>query len=256
MKSMLFFCFFAKQNKDKMNVFAKAIMPIVLMLFFAVSCNKPDEPDNGGNNGNNNTLVEHEYVDLGLPSGTLWATCNVGADNPEDIGDYFAWGETMPKDIYDWSNYRYGGMVNGLFAMTKYCTDSCYGFNGFVDNLTVLEPADDAATANWGSDWRMPTKEDWKELYLKTTCTWITQNGVDGRLFTSWNGNILFLPATGFRLEGELIGLGLGIYWSSSLHTDFNERGWSFHFEGENCHVCGTYERNRGQVVRAVRASK
>ena len=226
------------------------------MMFFAVSCNKPDEPNNGGNNGNNDTLVEHEYVDLGLPSGTLWATCNVGADNPEDIGDYFAWGETAPKDIYDWSNYRYGGMANWLFAMTKYCTDSCYGFNGFVDNLTVLEPADDAATVNWGSDWRMPTKEDWKELYLKTTCTWITQNGVDGRLFTSWNGNSLFLPATGFRLEGELIGPGLGIYWSSSLQTDFNERGWSFHFEGENCHVCGTYERNRGQVVRAVRATK
>ena len=239
-----------------MNVFAKAILPLLLMMVFGVSCNKPDEPDNGGNNGNNNTLVEHEFVDLGLPSGTLWATCNVGADSPEDIGDYFAWGETTPKDIYDWSNYRYGGMANGLFAMTKYCTDSCYGFNGFVDNMTILESADDAATANWGGDWRMPTKEEWKELYLKTTCTWITQNGVDGRLFTSWNGNSLFLPATGFRLEGKLIGLGLGIYWSSSLHTDFNERGWSFHFEGENCHVCGTYERNRGQVVRAVRASK
>ena len=228
----------------------------MLMMVFAVGCNKPDEPNNGGNNGNNDTLVEHEYIDLGLPSGILWAACNVGATNPEDIGDYFAWGETTPKEVYDWSGYKYGDMVNGLFAMTKYCTDSCYGFNGFVDNLTILEPADDAATANWGADWRMPTKEEWKELFLKTTCTWTTQNGVDGRLLVGVNGNSIFLPATGFRLGGELIGPGLGIYWSSSLHTDFNERGWSFHFEGENCHVCGTYERNRGQVVRAVRAAK
>jgi len=236
-----------------MNVFSKSIMPLMLMMVFAVGCDKPDEPSNGGNNESNDTLVEYAYVDLGLPSGTLWATCNVGANNPENIGDYFAWGETIPKDVYDWGGYKYGDMVNGFFAMTQYCTDSSCGLNGFVDNLTVLEPNDDAATANWGADWRMPTKEEWKELFLKTTCTWTTQNGVDGRLLVGVNGNSIFLPATGFRLDGELIGPGLGIYWSSSLHTDFNERGWSFHFEGENCHVCGTYERNRGQVVRAVR---
>ena len=239
-----------------MNVFSKSIMPLMLMMVFAVGCDKPDEPSNGGNNESNDTLVEYAYVDLGLPSGTLWATCNVGANNPEEIGDYFAWGETMPKEVYAWSSYKYGDMVNGFFAMTQYCTDSCCGLDGFVDNLTVLEPNDDAATANWGADWRMPTKEEWKELFLKTTCTWTTQNGVDGRLLVGVNGNSIFLPATGFRLDGELIGPGLGIYWSSSLHTDFNERGWSFHFEGENCHVCGTYERNRGQVVRAVRVAR
>ena len=231
----------------------KVIATMMLMMVFAVSCKKPDEPNNGENN---DTIEVHEYVDLGLPSGTLWATCNVGADHPEDIGDYFAWGETTPKEVYDWSGYKYGDMVNGLFAMSKYSTDSCYGFNGFVDNLTILESADDAATANWGTGWRMPTKEEWKELFLKTTCVWTTQNGVEGRLLTGTNGNSIFLPATGFRIDDELIGPGLGIYWSSSLHTDFNERGWSFHFEGENCHVCGTYERNRGQVVRAVRVAK
>jgi len=225
----------------------------MLLMFIVVGCDKPDEPNNGGNNESNDTLVEYEYVDLGLPSGTLWATCNVGANAPEDCGDYFAWGETAPKEVYDWSSYKYGGIVNELFAMTKYCTNSSCGLDdGFVDNLTVLEPTDDAATANWGTDWRMPTKEEWKELFLKTTCVWTTQNGVDGRLLTGVNGNSIFLPATGFRIDGELIGPGLGIYWSSSLHTDFNERGWSFHFEGDNCHVCGTYERNRGQVVRAV----
>ena len=230
----------------------KVLATIMLMMVFMVGCTKSDPEDSGGNGSIN---FNPEYVNLGLPSGTLWAVCNVGANRPEDIGDYFAWGETKPKDVYDWDNYKYGGVVN-LFAMTKYCTDSIYGLDGFVDNLTILEPFDDAAIANWGADWRMPTKEEWKELFLKTTCTWTTQNGVDGRLFTSENGNSIFLPATGFRLDSELIGPGLGIYWSSSLHTDFNERGWSFHFEGENCHVCGTYERNRGQVVRAVRASK
>lgn len=239
-----------------MSRFASIIATILLMMFFAVSCNKPNDPNNGGNNGSNDTVMEHAYVDLDLPSGTLWATCNLGANAPEECGDYFAWGETEPKEVYDWNTYKYGGIVNELFAMNKYCTNSFCGLNGFVDNLTVLETADDAATANWGVDWRMPTKEEWKELFLKTTCVWTTQNGVDGRLLTGENGNSIFLPATGFRIDNELIGPGLGIYWSSSLHADFNERGWSFHFEGENCHVCGTYERSRGHVVRAVCVKK
>lgn len=140
--------------------------------------------------------------------------------------------------------------------MTKYCTDSCYGLDGFVDNLTILEPNDDAATVNWGVDWRMPTKEEWEELYQKTTWTWTDINGVKGRLLTGTNGNNLFLPATGFRLDGELICLGLGIYWSSTLHSHFPERGWSYHFDWESSHVCGTYERSRGQVVRPVYIKK
>ena len=241
-----------------MNSTMKVLVAIMLTIAVATfaGCKKENSQGNDGNdNGgdSSDTIVAiHEYVDLGLPSGTLWATCNVGANAPEDFGDYFAWGETMTKDVYDWKSYKYGDCANDRFEMTKYCTDSCYGFNGFVDNLTILESADDAATANWGADWRMATKEEWKELFLKTTCTWTTQNGVEGRLLTGVNGNSVFLPATGFRLEGELFGPALGNYWTSSLHTDFNERGWSFHFEGENCHVCGTYERNRGQVVRAV----
>ena len=232
-----------------MSNIIKAITSIMLMLVFA-SCNKPDEPNQGGD-GNGNVVGGHEYVDLGLPSGTLWATCNVGANTQEDFGDYFAWGETLPKDIYDWKSYKYGNYERK--ELTKYCTDSCYGLNGFVDNKTLLEPIDDAATANWGADWRMPTKEEWEELYQKTTCTWTTQNGVEGRLLTGRNGNSIFLPTTGFFLDGELICLGLGIYWSSSLHKGFPERGWSFHYDLDECHVCGTYERSRGQVVRAVR---
>jgi len=242
-----------------MDKFTKAIAVLMLMMLYAVSCTKPDEPTNSDNGQNDNIVNDsvilsgHDYVDLGLPSGTLWATCNVGATHPEDFGDYFAWGETTTKEVYDWKSYKYGNCTFERFEMTKYCTDSCWGFNGFVDNLTILEPVDDAATANWGADWRMATKEEWEELYRKTTCTWTTQNGVNGRLLTGCNGNSIFLPAAGFRLDGELIGSTLGIYWSSSLHTGFPERGWSFHYDLDECHVCGTYERCRGQVVRAVR---
>ena len=89
---------------------------------------------------------EHEWVDLGLPSGTLWATCNVGANAPEEYGDYFAWGETAPKDYYDWSTYKWcKGSYN---TMTKYCTNSSYGYNGFTDGKTELDPEDDAAWFN------------------------------------------------------------------------------------------------------------
>lgn len=234
--------------KDKSIV---AIMLAIAAIIIA-GCNKPADPNNGENN--DTPVVVHEYVDLGLPSGTLWATCNVGADTPEGRGDYFAWGELQPKEAYNWSTYQH---CNGDYnLLTKYCPKSSYGFNGFADSLTVLEPVDDVATACWGTDWRMPTKEEWEELYRKTICTTITQSGVEGRLLTGVNGNSIFLPATGFCLEAEPICLGLGVYWTSSVHTDYPERAWSFHYDMDECHVCGTYERNRGQVVRAVRVAK
>lgn len=195
-----------------------ALKVVMLLLVFAVGC-KPDEPNNGGDN---NHLNGHEYVDLGLPSGTLWATCNVGADSPEDYGDYYAWGDTLPKTMYDWKSYPYATFVDGHYELTKYCMDSCCGFNGFVDYVTVLEPVDDAVTANWGTGWRMPTKEEWAELYQNTTFIWTSQNGIEGRLLTGSNGNSIFLPAAGF------------------------------HIDSESCHTCGTFERCRGHAVRPV----
>ena len=192
---------------------------------------------------------EHVYVDLGLPSGLLWATCNVGADNPEDYGDYFAWGETQPKDTYNWSTYQY---CNGSYnTLTKYCNNYDYGYNGFTDNLTTLLPEDDAATANWGSDWRMPTKEEWQELYSNTTQTWTTQNGVNGRLFTASNGNSLFLPAAGYRWDGELGSAGsYGIYWSSSLYTDGPDLAVVLYFNSGGTSV--DFYRGYGFSVRPV----
>ena len=134
---------------------------------------------------------------------------------PEGYGDYFAWGETQPKDYYDWSTYRW---CNGDYdQLTKYCTISGYGYNGFTDNLTTLLPEDDAATASWGDGWRMPTQAERQELSNNTTKAWTTQNGVNGRLFTASNGNSLFLPAAGCRWVGELYNAGGdGGYWSGS----------------------------------------
>ena len=200
------------------------------------------------------TNDDHEYVDLGLPSGLLWATYSVGAETPEDYGDYFAWGETQPKDYYDFSTYQY---CNGSYnTLTKYCNNFSYGYNGFTDNLTTLLPEDDAATANWGGDWRMPTKEELQELYNNTTNTWTQQNGVNGVLFTASNGNSLFLPAAGNRWDGELNNAGSnGNYWSSSLNTDNPNNAWNLNFNSGNYYVTDYY-RYRGRSVRGVRSSR
>ena len=197
----------------------------------------------------------HEYVDLGLPSGLLWATCNVGASTPEEYGHYFAWGETTPKINYSWSTYQYcNGSSNTL---TKYCNNSDYGYNGFTDNLTTLLPEDDAATVNWGGDWRMPTEEELQELWDNTTVTWTTQNGVGGALFTAPNGNSLFMPAAGGRLDGGLYGAGTsGSCYSSTLpyYYAYAARVFSFTLTDSyiSCHMNG-YVRYIGRTVRPVR---
>ena len=194
---------------------------------------------------------DHAYVDLGLPSGTLWATCNVGAENSEDYGDYFAWGETQPKDTYNWSTYQY--CMGSSNTLTKYCSNSSNGYNEYTDNLTTLLPEDDAATVNWGNGWRMPTKEEFEELYNNTTVTWTTQNGVNGRLFTASNGSSLFLPAAGYRSSSSLCSAGsYGYYRSSSLNTDNPGSAWYFGFLSGSYDMY-SYYRYLGQSVRPVR---
>lgn len=156
----------------------------------------------------------HEFVDLGLS--VKWATCNIGAKNPEDFGYYYAWGETTTKNTYDWTTYKYCRGIES--SMTKYCTKSSYGT---VDNKTTLELTDDAARANWGDDWRMPTQAEWNELQSMCTWTSTTINGVKGYKVTSKkNGNYIFLPAAGYRSNSGLIDVGVyWFYWSSSLYT-------------------------------------
>lgn len=225
--------------------FIKAIICILALIVLIFGCKKEDKTSD--------VTYDHEFVDLGLPSGTLWAKCNVGASNPEDMGDYFAWGETSTKEMYDWKQYKYSNFVNGEYKLNKYCTDSTCGVNGFADYITELEPADDAVIAKWGEGWRMPTSEEFDELYKNTTYEWITINGVSGRLLTGINGNSIFFPATGCHLDDTVICTGLGLYWSSTLQTQWQIAAWSLHFDDTNCHVCGSYERSRGQVIRAVR---
>ena len=197
----------------------------------------------------------HEWVDLGLPSGTLWATCNLGANAPEDYGDYFAWGETVPKDFFaDWGTYKWCHGSNT--TMTKYCTDSYYGYNGFVDNKTELDPEDDAAYVNWGPMWRMPTKEQQDELWEKCTWTWTMQNGVNGALVSGPNGNTLFLPAAGSRWLTLDHGGSSGRYWSRTLSPYHDYYAWDLSFDSESWGGCGTCSRNAGLPVRAVRVSQ
>ena len=167
-------------------------------------------------------LPEHEMVDLGLPSGLKWATCNVGASAPEEYGDYFAWGEAEPKSDYSWETYKF--RVSGEWdnaKINKYCTKSSnWGGTGPMDNKTVLDPEDDAARVNWGGSWRMPTLADWQELRNKCTWTWTSQSGVNGRQVTGPSGKSIFLPAAGYRSGTDLSDAGArGIYWSSSLNT-------------------------------------
>lgn len=196
---------------------------------------------------------DHEYVDLGLPSGILWATCNVGATIPEDYGDYFAWGETEPKETYYWSTYSYcNGSENSI---TKYCNNAEYGYNGFTDNLTTLLPEDDAATVNWGDDWRMPTKEEWQELLDNTTSIWTTQNGVNGCLFAASNGNSLFLPAAGYHNGNGLYSESYnGYYWSNSLRVVWSGGAWGLFFASGSPEIDG-HTRYSGFSVRPVRSA-
>ena len=293
------------------------------------------------------TANGHDWVDLGLPSGTKWATMNVGADSPEDYGDYFAWGETQPKSTYTGGNYKW--YDNTIGENTKYITETQPGtgakgnyyiagegvegsgfacdlkwdpagcplvngtitfsnlpageyqfkitdgtwnswgsdylankddffdqmsfsnvaftlssesdvtisFDGesifvLVSNITLLA-SDDAANANWGGDWRMPTIDEIDELVNNCTWTWITQNGVNGYKVTSkTNGNSIFLPAAGSRNDLSLSSAGSdGDYWSSSLNTSSSDSAYSLYF---NSGSVGWHNiiRRYGQSVRAV----
>ena len=220
----------------------KFLAAVCCMAAVFTACEKNDPSDNA--TGNNN----HEYVDLGLS--VKWAACNVGATKPEEYGNYYAWGETEPKTTYHWSTYKW---CNGSSStLTKYNTSSDYGT---VDNKTVLEPEDDAARANWGGAWRMPTDAEWTELRENCTLTWTIYNGVEGYTVKSnINGNSIFLPAAGYRYDDDLYGAGsYGHYWSGSLYTGYPYRAWyvSFNSDDVSRGYGGRY-RCCGRSVRPV----
>lgn len=189
-----------------------------------------------------------EMVDLGLS--VKWASFNLGASSPEGYGDYFAWGETSPKNSYTWENYLWCKGSNT--TLTKYCNWSSYGYNGFTDGKTILDPEDDAAAVNLGGKWRMATYAEGSELITKCTWKWTTQNGVNGRLVTGPNGNSIFLPAAGYRTGTSLSNAGSGGYdWSSSLGTEYPYRAQDLYFGSVN--VYWNYDgRYFGLSVRPV----
>ena len=196
----------------------------------------------------------HEYVDLGLPSGTLWAMCNVGASCPEECGDYFAWGETVPKEEYTYENYKWWYFdESGYRNISKYNTKSNFGP---VDNKTELEPEDDAAYVNWGTLWRMPSLEQVAELVNSCSWQWTQENGVIGHLLTGPNGNTMFLPASGYY-DGnspEYVGT-YGIYWSRSLYSYLPDRAYALYFDSQYWDS-EDFSRYYGHVIRAVRVSE
>ena len=206
--------------------------------------------------------AEGDWVDLGLPSGTIWATRNVGASAPEDYGDYFAWGETAPKSYYDWNTYQWyheykdaDGYSHSGF--TKYCTDSYYGLDGFVDNKTELDPSDDAARAHYPGG-RMPSQEQMRELIANCSWQWTQRNGVNGQLITGPNGNTMFLPAAGERWYESLDNEGsFGYYWSLTLYLSVQNWAYGLYFDPGAWGYWYFYgsRRGYGRTVRAVRVS-
>ncbi len=195
-----------------------------------------DEPQEEQKEETGGTINGHEYVDLGLPSGLLWATCNVGATNPEDYGNYYAWGETETKSDYYWnSSITYGKEIGDISGNATY----------------------DAAYANWGGTWRMPTDNEIYELISKCTWTWTTQGGHNGYKVIGPNGNSIFLPAAGGRYDGSSLDSAgsRGVYWSSTPNESDTAFACGLLYNSGSYGGYGRYDnfsRGSGRSVRPV----
>ncbi len=199
-----------------------------------------------------------KYVDLGLPSGTLWATCNIGASKPEEFGLYFAWGETEgykqnSDDVHQFEKKSYKWLETDCTnpVLMKYCIS----WSGIIDNKKELDPEDDAATVNWGRKWQMPSSEQIKELCdsTYTTAEWTTLNGVNGRKITSKkNGNSIFLPATNIIITAG----SSGIYWSRTLYMGMDDDAVTLEFYKDKWFFDSHTPRYYGLNIRPVRSQK
>ena len=201
----------------------------------------------GSSNSNNNAVPAnvhegHEWVDLGLPSGLKWATCNVGAWNPEDYGDYYAWGEVNTKSVYE----RY----------------NCSTYEKSLGNISGT-PRYDVARAKWGGSWRMPTREEFEELIDNCTWKWTTKGGHNGYKVTGPNGNSIFLPAAGFgKVAGSFDKESDGYYWSTTPNESNTQLTYSYSQFSCSLHFCNLrtrgywttdwYDRGYGRSVRPV----
>ena len=202
-----------------------------------------------------NNIPTPNTVDLGLPSGILWADCNLGAKNPCEPGIFFAWGETSGKPQYQWTTYKYA--AGDFDKLTKYCCNNMLGesvgFNGYTDTLTSLEPADEAAITLLGGDWRMPTKSELYELIDNCDWQWVkkyngkTVNGFVVKSKTKADAQI-FLPAP----KKSIIGIISGTYWSNQLNTNFPHCADALFLSDEVHHIIRE-DRYKGVCIRAVK---
>ncbi|MBP3467479.1 MAG: hypothetical protein J6K01_07730 [Paludibacteraceae bacterium] len=261
------------------------LMSLSFVAFVSCSDDKENEQSGSGNVPENSSSVlsssgkerGHSYVDLGLPSGTLWATCNVGAATPQDYGNYYAWGETTTKEINDWESYKYGAGTNWTEPqITKYCSYSKAGKDGFTDNKTILDPSDDAAYINWGGKWRVPNKAQQDEL--RNECYWVWTSDYNGSkvsgyiVYQARNSNHkgmktyedgtpfpsytladahIFLPAAGGTdHDGVVCWVGTsGNYWANE--TDGSSWALDITFTDDGVTTIGGI-RGAAQSVRAV----
>ena len=233
-------------DKTDGTVMATNVEDIVRTYFRERTEESGDNSGGGGTGGDETTDAYHtcpdsnhpHMIDLGLPSGTKWACCNVGASAPEQYGNYYAWGETSPKSVYNWSTCQYGSSWNNVVNIGSDIAGTRY----------------DAATANWGAPWRMPSWTQFRELLNNCSSTWTTQNGVNGRKFVGPNGGIIFLPAAGRRCDSDLDFAGSdGLYWSSTLNESNPGSAHTLVFKSESAYWNYNYYRDGGQSVRPVR---
>lgn len=211
----------------------------------------------------NNSINGHEFVDLGLPSGTLWATCNIGAKTSTDVGNYFAWGETKTKEYFDDDNYKFydDRFVIGSDEYKKYCFDDkdhegCYDKDGnFIgDGLLRLLPEDDAATVLWGQPWHIPTKCELEELLTYCNFEYKDKPFKGYTAVSKVNGRSIFLPAGGYigilcEYEGDLEGTGCW-YWTSCIDVEM-DYSWACCLRETHPWIAATL-RYKGLAIRAV----
>ena len=244
------------QLKEK-TIMKKVIVAVAACaLFFACT---PGDKNNGAELSLTESTVPAGAVDLGMVTygddktkyNLYWAASNLSENglcpNPEDYGDYYAWGETEASIFYDWTNYKWGYGTH----FSKYNTVSN---RGTVDNKWILEPEDDVAHVKLGGNWRMPTRVEWKELLTSSTCTWTTVNDVNGLKVTGPNGNSIFLPAAGYRYKwSDPEGGSVGLYWSSTLHTQFPDHSYCIIFNSTETDEGWFYDfRFKGFSIRPV----
>lgn len=237
-------------KKNLLSWLTIAMMATVCVGFSACSSNDDDDEEEGGGGGSAPGIVE--AVDLGLPSGTKWANMNVGASKASEYGTYFCWGETSGKEYYSSKNYKWRD--NTTDEYTKY-----------DDNNPTLEAADDAATANWGSSWCMPTETQLRELIANCTWTWTTENNIPGYMVSGSNGKSIFLPAGGHRTDGnattaeeapkEIDSLNEDCeYWTASLRLGKSKPSQAIDLEAkEGKTKTDSQKRDCGLLVRPVK---